>query len=105
VVEYIGDRIGRCGHIRAVRGASVWPLVTDRESDRAGSGGGGLFCWRRGLTFGWQGVAPEIAGMNAFEIFAVAWIPVSVAIIIGLAFSFDWIEDRLSGRKLHHPAE
>lgn len=43
--------------------------------------------------------------MNAFEIFAVAWIPVSVAIIIGLAFSFDWIEERLTGRKLRHPAE
>jgi hypothetical protein len=43
--------------------------------------------------------------MTAFEIFAVAWIPVSVAIIVGLAFSFDWIEARLMGARGHHPAE
>lgn len=43
--------------------------------------------------------------MTAFEIFAVVWIPISVAIVIGFAFSFDWIESQLGLDGARHPAE
>lgn len=43
--------------------------------------------------------------MTAFEIFAVAWIPVAVAIVIGFAFSLGWLEDRAERRKAHRAAE
>lgn len=39
--------------------------------------------------------------MTAFEIFAIAWIPIAVAI----AFSAERIEKRLGLDKPHHPAE
>jgi hypothetical protein len=43
--------------------------------------------------------------MTAFEIFAIAWIPVAVAIVIGFAFSLGWLEDRAEKRRAHHAAE
>jgi hypothetical protein len=43
--------------------------------------------------------------MSAFEIFAIAWIPIAVAIVIGFAFSVERIEKRLGLDKPHHPAE
>lgn len=43
--------------------------------------------------------------MTAFEIFAVAWIPVAVAIVIGFVFSLGWLEDRAERRKARHAAE
>ena len=43
--------------------------------------------------------------MTTFEIFALAWIPVAVAIIIGFAFSLGWLEDRAEKRKTRHAAE
>ncbi len=38
--------------------------------------------------------------MSTFEIFAVAWIPVSVAIVVGFAFLLGWLDDRGIERKL-----
>ena len=32
--------------------------------------------------------------MSIFEIFALVWIPVAVAIVIGFAFFLGWLEDR-----------
>jgi hypothetical protein len=43
--------------------------------------------------------------MTAFEIFAIAWIPVAVAIVIGFAFFLGWLEDRAEKRRAHHAAE
>ncbi len=43
--------------------------------------------------------------MTAFEIFAVAWIPISVAIVLAFGFYAERIERRLGLDKLHHPAE
>lgn len=43
--------------------------------------------------------------MTAFEIFAIAWIPVAVAIVMAIAFSADRIEKRLGLDKPLHPAE
>lgn len=43
--------------------------------------------------------------MTAFEIFAIAWIPVAVAIVIGFAFFLGWLDDRAERRKAHHAAE
>jgi hypothetical protein len=43
--------------------------------------------------------------MTAFEIFAVVWIPVAVAIVIGVAFFLGWLEDRTEKRKAHRAAE
>jgi hypothetical protein len=52
-----------------------------------------------------QGLAREIARMTAFEIFAVAWIPAAVAIVIGFVFSLGWLEDRAERRRARHAAE
>jgi hypothetical protein len=43
--------------------------------------------------------------MNTFEIIALVWIPVAVAIVISFAFLLGWLEDRAERRKLHHAAE
>ena len=47
----------------------------------------------------------ETTRMSAFEIFAIAWIPIAVAIVIAVGFSAQWIEERLGLAKGHHPAE
>ena len=43
--------------------------------------------------------------MTAFEIFAIAWIPVAVAIVIGFAFFLGWLDDRAEKRSARHAAE
>jgi len=43
--------------------------------------------------------------MSNFAIFAIAWIPFSVAIVIGFGFSLGWLEDRAERRKVGHAAE
>jgi hypothetical protein len=43
--------------------------------------------------------------MSLFEIFALAWIPIAVAIVLGFAFLLGWLEDRAERRKAHHAAE
>jgi hypothetical protein len=43
--------------------------------------------------------------MSTFEIVAIAWIPVAVAIIIGFVFLLGWLEDRAEARKARHAAE
>ena len=43
--------------------------------------------------------------MSTFEIFAVAWIPVAVAIVIGFVFFLGWLEDRAEQRKARPAAE
>jgi len=42
--------------------------------------------------------------MMAFEIFALAWIPISVAIIVLFAFNVDRIEGLFLRGKRRHPA-
>jgi hypothetical protein len=43
--------------------------------------------------------------MNTYDILALAWIPVAVAIVIGFAFSLGWVEDRVERRKSQRAAE
>ncbi len=43
--------------------------------------------------------------MNTYDILALAWIPVSVALVIAFAFSLGWIEDRVERRKSQRAAE
>jgi hypothetical protein len=43
--------------------------------------------------------------MTTFEILALAWIPVAVAIVIGFAFLLSWLEDRAESRRARHAAE
>ena len=43
--------------------------------------------------------------MNTYDILALAWIPVSVTLVIGFAFSLGWIEDRVERRKSQRAAE
>ena len=43
--------------------------------------------------------------MNTFAILALAWIPVAVAIVIGVGFFLGWLEDRAEERKARHAAE
>ena len=43
--------------------------------------------------------------MSDFAILAIAWIPISVALVIGFAFSLGWLEDRAARRNARYPAE
>jgi len=43
--------------------------------------------------------------MSTFEVVAIAWIPVAVAIVLGFAFFLGWLEDRAEARKARHAAE
>jgi hypothetical protein len=43
--------------------------------------------------------------MSTFQILALTWIPVAVAIVIGFAFLLGWLEDRAERRKARHAAE
>lgn len=43
--------------------------------------------------------------MSTFEIVAIAWIPLAVAIVLGVGFSLGWLEDRAEARKARHAAE
>jgi UDP-N-acetylmuramyl pentapeptide phosphotransferase/UDP-N-acetylglucosamine-1-phosphate transferase len=43
--------------------------------------------------------------MSTFAILAIAWVPVAVAIVIGVAFLLGWLDDRAEKRKAHHAAE
>ncbi len=43
--------------------------------------------------------------MNAFEIFAVAWVPISLAIVIVVAMNADRIDNLFVRRPSRHPAE
>jgi len=43
--------------------------------------------------------------MSAFDILALVWIPVAVAIVIGFAFLLGWLDDRAAARRTRHAAE
>ncbi len=43
--------------------------------------------------------------MNNVELWTIVWIPVSVALVIGFAFSLGWIEDLVERRKGQGAAE
>jgi len=46
-----------------------------------------------------------MAQMSAFQILALAWVPVAVATIVGFAFFFGWLDDRAERRKARPAAE
>jgi len=37
--------------------------------------------------------------MSAFEIFAIAWIPISCGLVVGFVYLMTWFEDRAERRK------
>ena len=43
--------------------------------------------------------------MSAFAVLVIAWIPVAVAIVIGVGFFVGWMDDRAERRRAHHAAE
>jgi hypothetical protein len=43
--------------------------------------------------------------MSTFQILALAWIPVAVAIVIGVAFLLVWMDERAERRGARHAAE
>lgn len=43
--------------------------------------------------------------MSTFAVLAIAWIPVAVAIVIGVGFFLSWLDDRAEKRRAHHAAE
>lgn len=43
--------------------------------------------------------------MITYDVVALVWIPVAVAIVIGFAFFLGWLEDRAEMRKARHATE
>lgn len=43
--------------------------------------------------------------MNTFAVLAIAWVPVAVAIVIGVGFLLGWLDDRAESRRRAHAAE
>ena len=105
MVERAGDRVGRGWNFRSICIAAVWVLEPCGQSRGRFVCRNRLSCRGDSLTFWRQGLAREIARMTAFEIFAVAWIPIAVAIVIGFVFSLGWLEDRAERRRARHAAE
>lgn len=44
--------------------------------------------------------------MSAFEIFAIAWIPISCGLLVGFVYLMTWFEDRAERRRTaNRPAD
>lgn len=43
--------------------------------------------------------------MSTFEIFAIAWDPISIGIVVGFVYLLVWLEDRAARRRAERAAE